>query len=138
MFELKFGTETQFMQRPAEEHEGQFVAGTVVNADIGAPRLVDISTELVFGLLDFWRKNGLDEGVSGCAGFGVPVFECRVAVSHGLLDWWGLLEELMKFEEIGGEELEFWVGDGCTDGFTLYGLCRVGSTYWSLWRNWRY
>jgi hypothetical protein len=96
------------------------MTGTVIDSDGTTPRLVYVTRKLVFCALDFGGKDGLDKGVGVGTGLLVPVFECSIAVSHGLLNGRGLFKKLMQFTKIRLKYFEFENFDGSTDRFTLY------------------
>ena len=95
---------------------------TIIDSHVGSPRLIDVPAQLDLGPGNFLWQNPPNEflGESHC--FVMPVFEGFVAEPHGLLDWRGLLQELVQLCKVGLENHEFVDLLSSTDGLTLHRL----------------
>lgn len=79
---------------------------TIIYAHVGAPGLVDVSAQLVFGTFDLLWQDFADKLLCLLTGLLMPILEGTITKPHGLLDRGSFLQVLVQFGEIGLEDSE--------------------------------
>lgn len=103
LLQLISTAEPDSVKCPAEIHEGHFVSGPIVNSYVRAPRFHDVPIELVLCSLDLFREDLVKEAAGFFASLHIPILECSVTISHGLMDRRSFFQPFFQILEVRNE-----------------------------------